>query len=107
MRSATGTYSDGYGLPMRRLSHLLIIILVILSPLTFSNDDIPNFEPKCEAKSFTSKKADVTVTLYYPPPLTVHNDPAPSSVKFYSFPPAVFPSNLQIVIDYPSRAPPV
>gem|GEM_PF-7131265 len=34
--------------PAKLLSRILVLILVILSPITFSNNSIPNFQPDCE-----------------------------------------------------------
>lgn len=41
----------------RDLSRLLILIIIILSPLTFSNNNIPNFKPDCETHYTKSAKS--------------------------------------------------
>jgi hypothetical protein len=46
----------------RDLSPLLIAILLFLSPLTFSNENIPNFQPDCAASFSLSGKPRSTVT---------------------------------------------
>lgn len=37
--------------PKRCLSKLLILLLLLLAPITFSSDNIPNFQPECETSS--------------------------------------------------------
>lgn len=91
----------------RFLSQLLIVIIATLSPLTFSNDDIPNFEPRCETRSLTTKSVDVTVTLCYPPTPVANKDPKPLSEPRYASLSAVLPTVLHIFPVYPSRAPPL
>lgn len=54
---------------MRRLlSQLLIIILLLLGPITFTTANIPNFQPDCEAGRYLNIKAAVTVAVVSPPP---------------------------------------
>jgi hypothetical protein len=45
----------------RDLSPLLIIILLCLSPLTFSNENIPNFQPDCTATFSLAERPRSTV----------------------------------------------
>jgi hypothetical protein len=45
----------------RDLSPLLIIMLFFFSPLTFSNENIPNFQPDCAANFSLSEKPRSTV----------------------------------------------
>jgi hypothetical protein len=47
----------------RDLSRLLILILLILSPLTFSNDNIPNFQPDGVSNFSLSTKSCRTVAV--------------------------------------------
>lgn len=55
----------------RDLSRLLILILLILSPLTYSNDSIPNFAPDGVSSCFLFKKDSCTVAVMGPgaPPI--------------------------------------
>lgn len=47
---------------MRRyLSHTLIAVLVLICPLTFSTDRVPDFKTTCVIKSAHGKKGAVTV----------------------------------------------
>lgn len=46
----------------RDLSPLLIVILLFLAPLTFSNDKIPNFQPDCTT-SYSHSETRCTLAL--------------------------------------------
>jgi hypothetical protein len=41
----------------KQLSHALIAILVLICPLTFSTDRVPDFKPACDVQSVQGKKA--------------------------------------------------
>jgi len=41
--------------PLRLFSKLLIVSLLLVSPLSFSTDRIPNFTPECEVSASTRK----------------------------------------------------
>lgn len=47
----------------RDLSPLLIVILLCLSPLTFSNENIPNFQPDCTASFSHAERMRCTVAI--------------------------------------------
>jgi hypothetical protein len=63
----------------RGLSQTLIIILMLLSPLSFTTDSIPNFTPDCEAQSLFIEKRELAavdkccqnITRYRDPPVSV------------------------------------
>lgn len=47
---------------MRRyLSQVLISALLLLSPITFSTDNIPDFKPACDIEASHSKTAAITI----------------------------------------------
>ena len=49
---------------MRRLlSQILIIILLLLGPITFTTANIPNFQPDCETGSSQRIKATIRVAV--------------------------------------------
>jgi hypothetical protein len=52
----------------RLLSQILIIILLLLGPVTFTTANIPNFQPDCEAGSYTSARTTVRVAIADRPP---------------------------------------
>jgi hypothetical protein len=56
---------------VRDLSRLLILILIILSPLTFSNNSIPNFQPDCETSYSTSANSTRKVVVSIPAKHTI------------------------------------
>lgn len=88
----------------RDLSRLLILILLILSPLTFSNDKIPNFQPDGLSNfSLTAKSCrTVAVVLSDKSPTIVLADiNVVSPQKFDSLPHITQSYSSQI-----SRAPP-
>lgn len=46
---------------LKHLSRTLIIILVVVCPLTFSTDMVPDFKPACDVHSTHGKKATITI----------------------------------------------
>lgn len=56
----------------RDLSRLLVLILLILTPLTYSNDSIPNFQPDGVSSFSLKTKTGTTVAVTRPDlPITV------------------------------------
>jgi hypothetical protein len=50
--------------PLRRiLSHSLITILLFLSPITFSTDKVPNFQPDCETHISLKEKSRTALAV--------------------------------------------
>jgi hypothetical protein len=50
--------------PLRRiLSHSLITILLFLSPMTFSTDKVPNFQPDCETHNSLKEKSRTALAV--------------------------------------------
>jgi len=50
--------------PLRRvLTQSLIVILLFLSPLTFSTDKVPNFQPDCETHVVLKEKSRTAVAV--------------------------------------------
>jgi len=88
----------------RDLSPLLIVILLFLAPLTFSNEKIPNFQPDCAASFSLSEKpryiiaVDRTITLPRAASSCVASIPSVSIATLLPIP-SVFSSKT-------SRAPP-
>lgn len=88
----------------RDLSRLLILILLILSPLTFSNDNIPNFQPDGVSSYSLSTKAGCTVAVLQP-------DAPSSAILTEALATTLQSPNSHPLISYtvssqPSRAPP-
>lgn len=52
----------------RMLSQMLFIVLLLLGPITFATDSVPNFQPDCENVVFLVTKAIVKVAIIAPPP---------------------------------------
>jgi hypothetical protein len=88
----------------RDLSRLLILILLILSPLTFSNDNIPNFQPDGVSSYSISTKASRTVAVILPDASTsaVLTEALATTPQF----PDSHPLISYRVSSQPSRAPP-
>lgn len=50
--------------PLRRaLTQSLIVILLFLSPLTFSTDTVPNFQPDCETHVALKEKSRIAFAV--------------------------------------------
>jgi hypothetical protein len=89
----------------RDLSRLLVLILLVLSPLTFSNDNIPNFQPDGVSSYSLSTKNNSTVAVMQPDKptkitaaeATVNTPHSPNSDPHIS----------PLLSSQPSRAPPV
>jgi len=47
----------------KQLSHALIAILVLICPLTFSTDRVPDFKPACDVQSVHGEKAAAVVAV--------------------------------------------
>ena len=90
----------------RYLSHLLIAILLILAPITFSNDNIPNFQPECETRSSLRVTARNTIAPLRSSGTIVLQESTASPSPRYSFPAPLMPAALQISLATPGRAPP-
>ncbi len=88
------------------LPQLLIILLLLLTPLTFSNDNIPNFEPECEISSLVFTKGVTASAVLAPIPSIVHHAHAQSPAPSYLISAHFIPSATQISLATPSRAPP-
>ena len=89
----------------RHLSQTVIIILMILSPLSFSTDKIPNFAPECEVRLIFGEKSGVAVAAIRslnPSLLCI----ATGSVTRYAVSPPPYPHMDSLRIPPGSRAPP-
>lgn len=91
----------------RYLSHLLIATLLLLTPITFSNDNIPNFQPECETRSAVRITMRSAVAIFRSSGVTTLQKIKTAHSPRYSFPTPLFPAILQLSLATPSRAPPV
>lgn len=91
--------------PLRRLSQALIILLLLIAPVSYSTDKIPNFKPDCESSSplreKTTKKVAVARRSGSASPRLSHELIIPFSLLFCSTPPQ---NNFQL--SNRGRAPP-
>jgi len=90
----------------RCLSKALIIVLMLLSPVSFSTDKIPNFAPDCEARLLYVEKsvlAAVDTCLQ----TTVRFRDQPGSIREHFAFPLAFSHIDSILTVYSSRAPPI
>ncbi|MDY0384945.1 hypothetical protein [Trichlorobacter sp.] len=91
--------------PLRRLSQSLILILLLISPLSFSTDKVTNFTYECPVSAGCSIKDNRNVGIQLRlPPLALHQLPAPATRHAPSA--AVLPPLLKLSYNAPSRAPP-
>lgn len=91
--------------PLRRLSQSLILILLLISPLSFSTDKVTNFTYECPVSAGCSIKDNRNVGIQLRlPPLALHQLPAPATRHALSA--AVLPPMLKLSYNAPSRAPP-
>jgi hypothetical protein len=90
----------------RYLSNLLMAILLLLAPITFSNDSIPNFQPECEASSFLRSAESTAVAPFRRAIPIAPKGRISSPSPRYLYPAPLTPSILQIFLAAPSRAPP-
>jgi len=91
--------------PLRRLSQSLILILLLISPLSFSTDKVTNFTYECPVSAGCSIKDNRNVGIQLRlPPLTLQQLPDPAIRHALSS--AVRPPLLKLSLDTPSRAPP-
>lgn len=89
----------------RLLSQLLISILLLISPLSFSTDKVKNFTYECPVSSNCSIKSKRTaVVRQSPPPVTLHKTALPS--QRIALPAPINPPVILHCIITHSRAPP-
>jgi hypothetical protein len=89
----------------RQLSQLLILLLMLLSPLTFSTDKVPNFTPDGEAcASFRAKAAQTAAVVRSAP--TQRPPRARQAVTRYAAPAPRTPRITSFAIPLRGRAPP-
>lgn len=89
----------------RHFSHALIIILILLAPLSFSTDRVPDFTPPCDIQSVHNDLSVVTgATERYVAAFVPHSAVAPT--LFHAIPaPSALPDS-PIHIPSSNRAPP-
>jgi len=91
----------------RHLSQTLILIVMLLSPLTFSTNKVPNFAPDCEIQAACREKtsqATAAIRSTAKPPWRHHA--APAVMRFALSPPTT-PHAESLRIPSSSRAPPL
>jgi|GEM_PF-1471178 hypothetical protein len=93
------------GAPLRRLSQSLIIILMLISPLSFSSDTITNFTYECPVSAACtikdSRRADVSNRTALEP-----QHDAALSAAHHALPVSLRPPLPKLSFNAPSRAPP-
>lgn len=104
-----GHYSDKYthkvSIQSRRvLSQLLIAVLLLLSPITFSTDKIPNFTYECPVSTVCSVKTTRAVVHQRSPEVTPRQ--LPKSDQNIGFPTDIILPDTLIFLGSPCRAPP-
>lgn len=91
--------------PLRRLSQALIIILMLISPLSFSTDKLSNFTYECPvAEACTIKDSHRAAVLYRTEEPQQHV--ANLSAAIHAQPALLCPPLPELSLDAPSRAPP-
>lgn len=88
----------------RDLSRLLILILLVLSPLTFSNDKIPNFQP--DGLSNYSLKTKVSFSVAVMRPDVAAPFIGAETTVVVPHPSGSYPYIAPVCSSQPSRAPP-
>lgn len=92
---------------MRRyLSQSLILILALLSPLTFSTDKVPNFTPDCEIQ-FTQGTKSSRIVIVRRCPVSPKAAVAGTATTRYIVSPPSTPHTSSLCIPSSSRAPPL
>ncbi len=91
--------------PLRRLSQSLILILLLISPLSFSTDKITNFTYECPVSAGCSIKDNrcVGIQRRIAPPPTVG---LPAAALHHALPVPLNPPATLFCIASPCRAPP-
>lgn len=91
--------------PLRRLSQSLILILLLISPLSFSTDKVSNFTYECPVAAGCSIKDNrrVGIQRRTPPP---SHQLLPIAERLYTLPAPLNPPVTRFSIASPSRAPP-
>ncbi|MDD2852933.1 MAG: hypothetical protein PHY09_13670 [Desulfuromonadaceae bacterium] len=92
--------------PKRLLFHHLIFLLLFLSPLTFSDDNTPNFQPDCEVTSSLRAKTRMVVALFHRPHRAARPVRAVPPVSNYVVWIPSIPAVADLPAFHPSRAPP-
>lgn len=92
--------------PFRRLSQSLIVILMLISPLSFSTDKVPNFAYECPVSTGCAIKTRRTVAVNQRSDGIIPRELS-SSAKRHGLPAPITPSIELICSDSPSRSPPV
>lgn len=93
-------------IPIRRLSQSLIIILMLISPLSFSTDKISNFTYECPvSRGCTIKERRSTGIIRHTPRL--HQQVCFLAVAVHDLPHPLHPPRIRISCETHSRAPPV
>ena len=104
-----GRYSDIFpnsaSMHLRRaLSQLLIATLLLISPITFSTDKIPNFTYECPISTVCTIKTKRSVVYQRSPEVTLRQ--FPESGRNHGFPTEIAPPVALNCFDSPCRAPP-
>lgn len=92
--------------PIRRLAQSLILVLLLISPLSFSTDKIPNFVYECQVSAGGSEKIKRSTAVQR----TVAVRPVQPSLlplQRRSFPVSITPTVQLVSNSFPCRAPPV
>lgn len=93
------------GAPLRRLSQSLIIILMLISPLSFSTETISNFTYECPVSAGCSIKDNRQTAILYRTAAQPQHDTALAAAH-HALPVSLRPPLLKLSYNAPSRAPP-
>lgn len=89
----------------RQLSKLLIVTLMLISPLSFSTDKVPNFAPECEVSLSHRQIAGSDIAVVCCPGRCAPRL-ATDSAERYAVSPPFIPHIDHFRVLYCSRAPP-
>ncbi|MSN26667.1 MAG: hypothetical protein GJV46_12460 [Geobacter sp.] len=90
----------------RYLSQQLIIILLLLTPITLSTDNLPNFQPECETSSSLNIKQCLNSARFCNSGLNIRKPGQLRPAPHYFSALTIIPVHLLISFVAPGRAPP-
>ncbi|MDD2852657.1 MAG: hypothetical protein PHY09_12275 [Desulfuromonadaceae bacterium] len=91
--------------PLRSLAQSLIIILMLISPLSFSTENIPNFSYECPVSIDAPTKSKRHGIVVQQSPKRINRNRAPAARQL-AVPHLKIPSDTLVSYTPPSRAPP-
>jgi len=70
----------------KQFSHALIIILILICPLSYSTDTVPDFKPACDISSIQLEKTAVNVSQHSSEPAPSHDYRTPDTPQYLPTP---------------------